>query len=220
MISLENVCLQQGDFELNDISFDVLKGAYAILMGETGSGKTTLLEVICGLRRIGSGKVMMDGDDITQLECSSRNIGYVPQDSALFPTMRVDQQISFGLDVRKSTQAESRKRVDYLADLLNISHLLRRYPRDLSGGERQRIALARALSFRPRLLCLDEPFSALDEDTKSDIRHLLQTIHRQEQVTIVHVTHNPSEANELGTIHLRLNDGKVQRLPSSVRGVE
>lgn len=209
MISVEKVCLQQGAFELKNISFEVPLGSYAILMGETGSGKTTLLEVICGLRRIGSGKLIMDGSDITNLECSLRQIGYVPQDSALFPTMRVDQQIAFGLDVRRISPSEKKRRVQYLADLLEISELLHRYPGDLSGGERQRIALARALSFRPRLLCLDEPFSALDEETRARMSKLLQTVHQEENLTVVHVTHNTSEALEMGTIQFQLSDGQV-----------
>ena len=210
MISLENVCLNQGTFELKNINLEVPNGAYATLMGETGSGKTTLLEVICGLRRISGGKLMMGGVDITGLDCSSREIGYVPQDSALFPTMKVDQQITFGLDVRKVAQAERDERVQHLAELLDLGHLLHRYPRDLSGGERQRIALARALSFRPGLLCLDEPFSALDEDTRGKMGTLLRSVHEQEQVTVIHVTHNSSEAEELGTVHFHLANGQIR----------
>lgn len=209
MISLENVCLHQGTFELKNINFSIPDRSYATLMGATGSGKTTLLEVICGLRRISQGRLMMGDVDITRLSCSSREIGYVPQDSALFPTMKVDQQIAFGLDVRKIARPERNKRVSYLAELLDLDHLLQRYPNDLSGGERQRIALARALSFRPNLLCLDEPFSALDEDTRSKMSTLLQSVYQQEQITVIHVTHNSSEAEKLGSVHFHLHEGQV-----------
>lgn len=210
MISVQQLLLRQGDFELSQISFEIPLNSYAILMGATGSGKTTLLESICGLRTISGGKIWIDGDEITRTPPAQRQIGYVPQDSSLFPTMKVHRQIAFGMEVRGFSQAERSQRVEELASSLDITEILDRYPRGLSGGERQRVALARALSFRPRLLCLDEPLSALDDGTRSNLTRLLKKIQQSESVTVLHITHNVEEGIELGTVHFRLDKGQVR----------
>ncbi len=212
MIGLDKLTLHQGEFSLTDIDIVVPQGEYGILMGSTGCGKTTLLEAICGLRPITSGRVVLDNRDVTNLVPAVRQIGYVPQDAALFPTMRVDRQIEFGMEMRHVNRKLRRKRVEELTELLEITSIKQRYPRGLSGGERQRVALARALSFRPRLLCLDEPLSALDDSTRSRLSNLLGRVHRHEQVTVVHVTHNIVEAEQLGTVKFRMQDGQVTQL--------
>ena len=212
MIELKNLSIRQGDFELQSLSFTVQTGEYAVFMGPTGCGKTTLLEMICGLRRVQTGVIKVHGEDITRLPPAQREIGYVPQDRALFPTMRVDRQIEFGLLVRGASAAFRKMRVRQLADLVGIGHLLRRFPDGLSGGECQRVALARALSFRPRLMCLDEPLSALDDETRSQMAELLQTIHLEEMTTILHITHNLEDARRLGTMHFRFEDQKLNRI--------
>ena len=209
MITLSNLTIYQGDFLLTGIEMTIPSAEYGILMGPTGCGKTTLLEAICGLRRISGGSVLLDDKDVTRLPASARQIGYVPQDAVLFPTMRVDQQIEFGLEVRKTGKRIRKQRVEELAELLEITSLLRRYPHGLSGGEKQRVALARALSFKPSLLCLDEPLSALDETTRDRMADLLREVHQQEQVTVLHITHNTAEARGLGTIQFQLVDGKI-----------
>ncbi len=211
MISLENVTIRQGSFELSGVDLQIPGGAYGILMGPTGCGKTTLLEAICGLRRIRQGRILLHGLDVSHWAASRRQIGYVPQDSVLFPTMRVDHQIEFGLHVRRVNRKIRDQRVQQLAELLNIESLLTRYPLGLSGGEKQRVALARALSFGPELLCLDEPLSAVDDSTRRRLMELLVAVHASEQVTILHVTHNAIEAQELGTVHYRFDkSGLVQ----------
>ena len=212
MIRVSKVTIRQGNFQLKDLDFSVDTGAYAVLMGPTGCGKTTVLETICGLRRIKSGTVTIDGKDITHLPPARRGIGYVPQDRALFPTMRIDKQIEFGLLVRGASSAVRRRRVEELAELTEIGPLLDRFPHGLSGGERQRIALARALSFRPRLLCLDEPLSALDDETRIRVADLLKTIHQQEPVTVLHITHNADDALRLGTTNLRFVGQQIHRV--------
>ena len=212
MIEVSNVTLRQGEFELTDISFTIEQGEYAVLMGPTGCGKTTILEILCGLRRIYSGTIRIAGDNVTHVAPARRGIGYVPQDCALFPTMRIDHQIEFGLQVRRAPYRMRKARVTELAELAGISHLLKRYPRSLSGGERQRVALARALSFRPRLMCLDEPLSALDEETRSRVADLLKTIHHKEQVTVLHITHNADEAANLATASYRFSANQIQRI--------
>lgn len=212
MISLRDVSIRQGELNLSDINFEVPRGQYAILMGETGCGKTTLLETICGLRSLSGGSIVLDGLDITRLSPASRQIGYVPQDGVLFPSMKVERQIGFGLEVRKVDHKTRKQRVHELAELLSIQSILNRYPNRLSGGERQRVALARAIAFRPKLLCLDEPLSALDERTHGQILALLTQIHQSEPITILHITHNQSEAKSLGTIHFKFDKSTLVRL--------
>ena len=211
MIKLVQVNIHQGDFRLTDIAFQIEQGQYAILMGPTGCGKTTVLEAICGLRRVKSGQIFVDGRDVTRCETARREIGFVPQESSLFPTMRIDKQIEYGLLMRRATTKLRQQRVEHLAELAGITHLLGRYPKGLSGGERQRVALARALSFRPKLLCLDEPLSALDDDTRERIADLLKTIHQQEQISVLHITHNAQDAAELGTAQYRFDSGRIIR---------
>ena len=207
MISLRDVSLRAGGFVLRDISLDVAAGEYVVVMGRTGSGKTTLLETICGLRPVDSGRILIDGRDVTSSRPGERGIGYVPQDGALFPTMTVREQLEFPLQLRKWKSSERVDRVEEVARLLGITHLLDRHPHGLSGGEIQRVAFGRALSFRPALLCLDEPFSALDVETRREMLELIRSIRTTHSVSAVHVTHDPNEAERLGDRTLVLDTG-------------
>jgi ABC-type sugar transport system ATPase subunit len=166
-------------------------------MGKTGCGKTTLLEAICGLRQVHAGRIVLLGRDVTQLKPAQRGVGYVPQDLALFPGHTVREHLAFALEVRRWSRAAIDARVRELAGLLGITHLLDRYPQGLSGGEAQRVALGRALAFHPPVLLLDEPLSALDEDTRSEMATLLRDVQRQTGVTTLHVTHSLTEARRL-----------------------
>ena len=212
MIELQDLTISQGEFRLEHVDLKIDDGAYAILMGETGCGKTTLIESICGLRPVCQGKIFLGDQDVTNMPAGQRNIGYVPQDAALFPTMRVDYQIMFGLEVRSVDKKLRRQRLNELADVLSLSGVLNRYPNRLSGGEKQRVALARAIAFRPKLLCLDEPLSAIDSATHTQLSDYLQSIHATESVTILHITHNLAEAQNLGTAKYRLSSGSIQKL--------
>ena len=211
MIALENIVLRQGSFELRNIGLELAAGEYGVLMGGSGSGKTTLLEAICGLRKITSGRITLGERDVSQLPPAERGVGYVPQDRALFPMMLVREQLAFGLVLRALSQAQIAKRVNELAELLGITGLLDRMPDKISGGEAQRVALGRALAHRPSVLCLDEPLAALDEELHGEMCRLLERVHRETGVTILHITHSPSEARRLGGCHFRLSDGQVQR---------
>lgn len=212
MIKVEKLSLQAGDFQLKNVSFSVPRGQYAILMGKTGSGKTTILETICGLRKIQSGKILLAGNDITFKKPAERGIGFVPQDGALFPTMTVEDQIGFSLTLRKWSSSQIEKRVQELAELLEIDHLLKRTVTGLSGGEKQRIALGRALAARPGILCLDEPLSALDDETKKGMFRLLKSIQEQAGVTTLHISHHVTEARILGDTILMIEDGVVREV--------
>lgn len=214
MIRFEGIHHTAGAFRLADVSFTVPAASYAVLMGRTGSGKTTLVELLCGLRHPSRGRIWIGNRDVTALEPGKRGIGYVPQDGALFPTMRVHEQIGFALKIRARPAAEIAARVDELASQLGIAHLLDRLPGGLSGGERQRVALARALAARPSVLLFDEPLSALDEDTRDEIAALLKQTRRASGVTALHVTHSRREAAQVADLLFVLENGIVREQPT------
>ena len=209
MIRVENLCIKLGDFELSDVNFAIPQSAYAVMMGRTGSGKTTLLECICGLRSIDSGAIYLGDRNVTKLKPAERGIGYVPQDRALFPTMTVREHLAFALTIRGWSADRIASRTSQMAELLEIDHLLNRWPQGLSGGESQRVALGRALSFQPQILILDEPLSALDEETLYKMYELLKKIAQHTKVTVLHITHSQSEAIKLADFHLELSADKV-----------
>jgi ABC-type sugar transport system ATPase subunit len=148
--------------------------------------------------------------DVNAFKPAGRGIGYVPQDSALFGTMTVREHLAFAPTVRGWNRAQLTQRIAELSELLNISHLLDRKPHGLSGGEAQRVSLGRALASRPRILCLDEPLSALDDETRAEMQQLLRSVRDQSSVTILHVTHQSGEARSLVDRLLVLRQGKVQ----------
>jgi molybdate/tungstate transport system ATP-binding protein len=211
LIAVEDMTIEQGAFALRQVSFTVEAGQYGVLMGRTGSGKTTIIEAICGLRKLRSGQVRLNGRDVTHLRPAQRDVGYVPQDGALFSTMKVRDQLAFSLTVRRAPRSQVTQRVGEMADLLEITHLLDRTPGGLSGGDKQRVALGRALAFHPRILLLDEPLSALDEDTRGRAEAMLKRVQRTTHVTVLHITHSMSEARRLADQLYRIEDGRVVR---------
>jgi ABC-type sugar transport system ATPase subunit len=209
MIELRNVSIQAGQCSLKNVCLHIPRGEYAVLMGRTGLGKTTILEAICGLRSIQTGQILIDDTDVTRWQPADRAIGYVPQDLALFPNLNVRHHLEFALRLRRQSRSMIAQRVDELAEVLGIAHLLDRSVHKLSGGESQRVALGRALSFRPAVLLLDEPLSALDEVSRNQIQTLLKKINRDFNVTILHITHSTEEAIALADRRFRLEDGRV-----------
>ena len=204
MIELKNITIRVGQLLLENLSFRVETGQYAVVMGKTGIGKTTILESICGLRSVQSGSILINQVDVTNWSPADRHVGYSPQDLALFPTMTVRQHLEFALKVRRRPASEIAARVQELARLLDIQPLLNRNVKGLSGGEAQRVALGRALSFGPSVLLLDEPLSALDADTRQSTQELLKTLNKLTGVSVLHVTHNQEEAEMLGDRVIRL----------------
>lgn len=209
MIRLQNISWKAGAFALDNVSFNVPAATYAVLMGRTGTGKTSLVEIICGLRTPQSGQVWLNDRDVTRMPPGLRGLGFVPQDGALFPTLTVAEQIGFALRIQKAPSASIDSIVRELAAEMAITHLLDRRPPGLSGGEKQRVALARALAAKPGVLLLDEPLAAVDEDTQSDLIHLLKRTQQQHQITVLHVTHSRREAEGLADLRLRLENHAV-----------
>lgn len=206
MIVVEQLRFSVGTFALQDISLEVSRGEYFVLLGPSGSGKTLLLESLCGLHRIDAGRILVEGTDVTRLEPRRRRIGYLPQDYALFPHLSVRTNVAFGLHhpLAAWLSSESR-RVDDLLQLVDLEPLADRKPRNLSGGEKQRVALARALAVQPLLLLLDEPVSALDEQMRDTLCRQIKDLQRRTGTTTLHVCHNFAEmlavADRVGVIH-------------------
>ncbi len=210
MISLRHITVQAGGFQLRDLSMEIPTGSHTALMGRTGSGKTTLLEGICGLRSIRSGSIWIGDREVTNLPPGQRGIGLVPQDGALFDHLTVRQHLEFALEVRGWVPERRESRSRELAEWLSLTPLLDRLPAGMSGGERQRVALGRALAFHPPVLCLDEPLSALDDQTRGEIVAVLAEIRNRTGITILHITHNRSEAERLADRILHLRDGRLE----------
>ena len=217
MITLRDIALRQGNFSMHGVSLEIAAGEYAVLMGRTGSGKTTLLEAICGLRPVAAGSIRLMDRDVTRLRPAARGVGYVPQDASLFSTLTVRGHLAFALVIRRWKRPEIDARVAELAELLGIGHLLGRRPAGLSGGEAQRVALGRALAMRPRVLVFDEPLSALDDDTRTEMYDLIDAVRRQTSVTVLHITHNRAEADRLADRLLELRSGQVQDMTPTLR---
>ena len=218
MISVKNLSLAVGEFALEDVSFEIPTRAYCALMGRTGCGKTTILEAVCGLRDVTSGSIELMSREVTDLPPAERGIGFVPQDGALFSSMTVEQNLGFSLEVRNRPKGVVSERVKQLAELLGIANLLERRIQGLSGGEKQRVALGRALAFEPGILCLDEPLSALDDETKVGLVDLLGKVREETGVTTLHITHSLQEARSLCDMLLVMEDGQVRELPVEGEG--
>jgi ABC-type sugar transport system ATPase subunit len=214
MIAIDNLSVRAGSFAFEGLSFTIPTGAYAVLMGKTGSGKTTLLEALCGLKPIRSGRITLLGREVTHLPPAQRGVGYVPQDLALFPTLSVREHLAFALVVRQWNAPDIERRVDELAALLGLRHLLDRWPQGLSGGESQRVALGRALAYQPRILLLDEPLSSLDDETREEMITLLRSVQQLTGVTTLHVTHSLTEARKLADRILVIDNGRIRELPA------
>jgi ABC-type sugar transport system ATPase subunit len=197
MIEINNLSIRMGGFALKDVNLSIRDKEYLVILGPTGAGKTVLMECLAGLHNLKQGSIRIDNADVTNLAPEERQIGYVPQDYVLFPFLNVQENILFGLKRGKYDRLDIQKRLMTLTGLLGIKHLLQRDPRTLSGGEKQRVALARALATAPRILLMDEPFSALDVQTSCYLRMELRHIHQELGVTTVHITHNQIEAEEM-----------------------
>ena len=212
MIKIENLSKDWKEFKINDISLEINENDYFIFLGPSGSGKTMLLELIAGMWYPDSGKIFMGNREVTRLPPEKRGVGFVYQNYMLFPHKTVFENIAFGLNVRKVGKKEIQTKVDEIMNLFGISHLANRLPRTLSGGEQQRTALARALIIRPQVLLMDEPLSALDRITREDLIQEFKKIHKEFNITIIHVTHNFDEALQLADRIAIIKKGTVSQV--------
>lgn len=197
-ILLEQLTKRYGGYPVvNNVSLEVGDGEFFVLLGSSGSGKTTVLSLIAGLIKADHGRVLLSGRDVTHLPAQQRRVGFVFQNYALFQHMTVAENIEFGLSIRRVPAAERRRRSDELLELVGLSGLGNRMPRQLSGGEQQRVALARALAHQPDVLLLDEPLGALDAKIRADLRRNLRAIQRKLGIATILVTHDQDEAFDL-----------------------
>ena len=197
---------------LHDISIGLADGEFLVLVGPSGCGKSTLMNIIAGLEEPSAGQLKLDGGDITSLPPADRNISMVFQSYALYPNMTVAKNIEFPLAMRKVEKSKRAQRVQSVAKLLQIEHLLERKPRQLSGGQRQRVAIGRALAREPRLYLFDEPLSNLDAQLRLDMRTEIKKLHQRLGATIVYVTHDQIEAMTLATRIAVMKGGVLQQL--------
>ncbi len=215
MIEMKNYSLKLGDFELKDVNVSIKDREIFAVIGVTGSGKSVLLEGLAGLHDTHLGDVYYDDVNIDLIDLSKREIGFVYQDYALFPHMTAAQNIEFGLKMHKVDRDEMESKTQAIMQDLSISHLSHRYPATLSGGEQQRVALARALVLAPKVIFMDEPFSALDPTTKEDMYALVKTIHAKYKCTIVFITHNFEEAQKLADRIAIMINGEIRAICDS-----
>ncbi len=206
LLEIDDLHINLGEFYLNGVSFAIEKGDYLNIIGPTGAGKTILLESIIGFWAPDQGRIFVQGKDITHELPERRRIGIVYQDYALLPHFTVFKNIAYGL--KKIQKHGIDEKVKAIAASLHIDHLLHRKPDTLSGGEQQRVALARALIVEPRLLLMDEPFSALDPQTRKEARILLKRAIRERGTTVIHITHDLADAWALANKVAVLKDGK------------
>lgn len=192
LVRIEDLHIHLGEFHLEGVSFSLEKGDYLNIIGPTGAGKTILLESIVGFWKPDKGRVFLEERDITDEQPEKRQIGIVYQDYALLPHFTVRKNIAYGLKKRQKHGVDEKVRA--MAVSLQIDHLLDRLPGTLSGGEQQRAALARALIVEPKLLLMDEPFSALDPQTRRQARILLKRAIQDRGTTVLHITHDLADA--------------------------
>jgi sulfate transport system ATP-binding protein len=222
-IQVEHIRKRYGSFTaLDDVTLTIGDGELVALLGPSGSGKTTLLRIIAGLESPDDGSILLHGEESTQHSASKRGIGFVFQHYALFRHMTIFENVAFGLRVQsrqlKPSRRLIRERVQELLHLVQLDSYAQMYPDQLSGGQRQRVALARALAVKPKVLLLDEPFSALDAKVRKELRDWLRHIHDELQVTTVLVTHDQEEALEVADRVAILNQGRLEQIgtPQSI----
>src|SRR3954463_1169042 len=212
-IEIKNVNKKFGDFvALRDVSLSVPTGQLTALLGPSGGGKSTLLRIIAGLETADSGSVSIEGHEATHLPPQKRNVGFVFQHYAAFKHMSVAKNVAFGLEIRKRSKADVKKRVDELLELVHLTQFSHRLPSQLSGGQRQPMPRARALAVEPTVLLLDEPFGALDAKVRKELRDWLRRLHDEVHVTTVFVTHDQEEAFEVADEIVVINEGRVEQV--------
>jgi multiple sugar transport system ATP-binding protein len=218
-VSIHNLCVRFGANEvIKDLNLDVLEREFLVLLGPSGCGKSTLLHSIAGLIDVSSGRIEIGAQDMTWADPTDRHIGMVFQSYALYPTMTVERNMSFGLRISGKPKAEIERRVKRVAEMLHLEPLLQRKPSQLSGGQRQRVAIGRALVREADVFLFDEPLSNLDAKLRAELRRELKLLHKKLRSTMIYVTHDQVEAMTLATRIVVMYAGKIQQIgaPSEV----
>jgi sn-glycerol 3-phosphate transport system ATP-binding protein len=214
-IRLEGVGKRWGDtVALENIALDIAPGSFCVLLGPSGCGKSTTLRIVAGLESASSGRVLVDGRDVTALPPAQRGVAMVFQNYALFPHLSVAENITFGLSVRKVPKDEAARRLAQTADLLGLTPLLARKPSQLSGGQQQRVALGRALVAQAKVCLMDEPLSNLDAQLRQEMRTELRALQQRLGLTVVYVTHDQAEAMSMADQVVLLNKGRIEQAAS------
>jgi iron(III) transport system ATP-binding protein len=196
---------------VNDVSLELAGGSFVTLLGPSGCGKTTTLRMIAGFETPTTGRILVDGADVSRRTPDKREMGMVFQSYALFPHLTVFENVAYGLRLRRRSGATLRKAVDRTLELVNLVGLGQRRPSELSGGQQQRVALARAMAIEPRVLLFDEPLSNLDAKLRVSLRAEIRRIQQQLGITSVYVTHDQAEAMALSDIVVVMKDGRVEQ---------
>jgi len=211
-IRLEQVSRSWGAIRaVDNVSFDAAAGKLLVLLGPSGCGKSTTLRLIAGLEQVSAGRILIDGEDVTQQPPSARHLSMVFQSYALFPHLTVAENIVFGLRVRRVPAAERQARLGRVADLLGLRTLLARKPSQLSGGQQQRVALGRAIIAETPVCLMDEPLSNLDAQLRLDMRREIRALQQKLGVTMVYVTHDQTEAMSMADQVILLREGRVEQ---------
>ncbi len=211
-IRVQGLTKRFGSFvAVEDVSFEVPAGELVALLGPSGGGKSTILRIVAGLETADAGTVSLDGEVVDHVPPRERRVGFVFQHYALFRHMTVEENIAYGLKVRRVPRAERKQRVAELMGIMGLRGLETRMPGQLSGGQRQRVALARSLAPKPRLLLLDEPFAAVDARVREELRAWLRRLHDEVHVTSIFVTHDQEEAFSLADRVLVINNGRLEQ---------
>jgi len=201
-----------GELILEDLSLDIKRNEFVTLLGPSGCGKTTTLRIIGGFVTPDKGQVLLEGTDITQLPTEQRSINTVFQKYALFPHMTIEENIAFGLKIKKKDDAYIKEKVKYALELVNLTGYEKRKPRSLSGGQQQRIAIARAIVNEPQILLLDEPLGALDLKLRQDMQKELIRLKKELGITFIYVTHDQEEALTMSDKIVVMNQGYIQQI--------
>jgi multiple sugar transport system ATP-binding protein len=214
VITVERVTKRfaSGFVAVDDVSLEIEKGEFMVLVGPSGCGKTSLLRLIAGLEEATAGRILIDGQDVTDLAPRKRDVAMVFQSYALYPHMSVRQNLGYGLKVRRTAKADIRRRVDEVARMLRLDELLDRRPAQLSGGQRQRVAMGRAVIREPKAFLMDEPLSNLDAKLRVSMRAELSALHARLGTTTIYVTHDQVEAMTLGQRVAVMRDGRIQQV--------
>ena len=196
---------------LKDIELDVEKGQFVTLLGPSGCGKSTLLRCLSGLEQVTSGRIYLEGEDITEVIPRRRGIGMVFQQYSLFPNLSVRNNVAYGLKLKKMPRPEIDKKVEEMLDIVGLADKIDQYPAQLSGGQQQRVALARAMVTAPKVLLLDEPLSAIDALLRKNLQIEIRRIQQQLGITTIYVTHDQDEAMIMSDVINLFHAGKIEQ---------